>query len=90
MSGTSNLQAFAAILAVHEAEHNRDHRQIKALLAANAALVGALDRIRDVLRGDEYMANADVGIDEIVNRALEVNRKALAESAPAVTSAVVQ
>lgn len=46
---------------------------IQQLRTANIALVQALDRLHDVLSGDEYMENADVGIHEIINDAIRLH-----------------
>jgi len=43
------------------------------LCDANTALVQALDRVHDVISGDEYMENADIGIHEIINNAITLH-----------------
>ncbi len=52
-----------------------DKRELDDLRKANTALVQALDRIHDILVGDEYMEHADVGIHSIVNEAIRLHKR---------------
>ena len=54
-------------------ERDKTEAENTALRKANVALVQALDRIRDILSGDEYMEHADRGIHEIVNDAIRLH-----------------
>jgi maltooligosyltrehalose synthase len=69
----TNLWTDAAAMAITERE------EVEALRVANTKLVSALDRIRDVLTGDEYMEHADKGLEQIVNEALATNAAAMKE-----------